>query len=123
MLASRMTSTAVDPMQIHQLRNSLEHVSATDDEGILRGVRVRVVAGEGITVWAGILDPAAVNKLSCDISAGDFSARTVVHFVSWHSVQAYYAGTRFSSLIDSIKQRTLRFSTIPSSKSTDDETD
>lgn len=104
-------------MQAHELRNALEHVSATDSAGTLRGVRVRVVAGEGITVWAGILDPDAVEKPSRDISAADFSARTVVHFVGWHSVQAYYAGTPFASLVDSIRQRTLRFSTIPSSAS------
>ena len=110
-------------MQVHELRSSLEHGSATDDEGTLRGVRVRVVAGEGITVWAGILDPDAVNKRSRDISAGDFNARTVVHFVGWPSVQSYYAGTPFASLIDSIRQRTLRFSTILPSAPPADEPD
>lgn len=104
-------------MEMHDLRGSVEHDFTVDSAGKVQSVRVRVVQGEGIIVWAGELDAMAKDKPSDKIEPSDFVKRTVVHFVNWSSVRDFYEGTPFASLIESIRGRTLRFSTVPTSAS------
>ncbi len=99
-------------MEMHDLRSAVEGDFAVDAEGKLRGVVVRIVQGEGIVVWAGELEEHARQKASVEIQASDFVMRSVVHFVNWSSVQSYYANTPFANLLESIRARTLRFSTV-----------
>lgn len=102
---------------VHELRNAVEHDVAVEADGTVVGVRIRIAQGEGITVWAGELVPGAEDKPGSQIEASDFSKRTVVHFVSWDSVQNYYEDSRYATLVDSIRAKTLRFSTVPRSDS------
>lgn len=99
-------------MEMHELRSTVEHDFAVDSDGTVHALRIRVVQGEGIIVWAGEFAPGAKDKTAVEIEASDFLKRTVVHFVSWKSVQDFYDDTRFAPLLDSIRSRTLRFSTV-----------
>jgi hypothetical protein len=101
---------------------TVAHDFIENDDGTLRGVLVHVQAADRIAVWTGGIDPVAARKPSVELDAQDFSARTVVHFVAWEHARAYYAGSPYARMIESLRQRMVRFSTIPASTSTDDPT-
>lgn len=93
----------------------IAHEFAENDDGTLRGMLVHVQAPDRITVWTGTLDVAAARKPSSELEAQDFSARSVVHFIAWEQARSYYAGSRYAPMIDGLKQRMVRFSTLPAS--------
>ena len=93
----------------------IAHEFAEDDDGTLHGMLVHVQAPDRITVWTGLLDAGAARKPSMELEAQDFSARSVVHFIAWEQARSYYAGSRYAPMIDGLKKRMLRFSTLPPS--------
>ncbi len=91
----------------------------TGDDGVVRGVRVRVQAANRIAVWTGRVDASLVGTGVSGSDGFELRERSVVHFITWEQAHAYYLGSPYAGLVDSLRQRVLRLSLVPRSDATE----
>ena len=91
------------------------HEVAAGDDGLVRGARVQVQAAGRIEVWTGMVDAGVAKAGTATLEASDFRERAVVHFIDWEQACAYYRDTPFAGLVDALRHRVLRMSTLPRS--------
>ncbi|MBN8481822.1 MAG: hypothetical protein J0L88_09565 [Xanthomonadales bacterium] len=91
------------------------HEVTTGDDGVLRGMRVELQAPDRIAVWTGVVDPTFARSTANALDAADFRERSVVHFIGWDQIQAFYSDTPFAELVETLRERVIRLSTLPRS--------